>query len=420
MAPSASERAAVTTAADGTAAVVIGANYGDEGKGLVTDHLAARRSPALVVRANSSAQAGHTVVTPDGRRHVFHHVGAGALAGAATLLGPSFVAHPMLLGSELADLAGLGVEPVLHVDPRSPVATPYDVVVNQLVERARGRDRHGSCGIGFGEAVERSLRPRFALTVGDLGDADRVGRTLRRIRDEWVPRRLATLGVTAAPDDRRLLGDPALVESWLLDVADFVERTRPVEPGRLPPGAPIFENAQGLLLDEEGDDFPHLTRSRTGLTNVVRLAQETGLTRLDVTYVTRAYLTRHGAGPLPNELPAAPAGVTDPTNLPNPFQGRLRVAWLDLDTLAERIDHDLRFRAAGITATARLAVTCLDQLEVVTWRVGGRERRGDEGRLLEDLSRVTGLPVGLVSHGPSRRDVTEPTIPTRSLACASP
>jgi len=107
-----------------TAQVVIGANYGDEGKGLMTDFITSETDKPLVIRHNSSAQAGHTVVAPDSRRHVFHHVGSGAFAGASTFLSQFFVAHPMLLGEELETLEALGVTPTLYVDPRAVVAVP--------------------------------------------------------------------------------------------------------------------------------------------------------------------------------------------------------------------------------------------------------------------------------------------------------
>ena len=388
-----------------TAQIVIGANYGDEGKGLITDFIASETEKPLVIRHNSSAQAGHTVVTPDGRRHVFHHVGSGAFAGASTFLSQFFVAHPMLLGEELVTLEALGVTPTLYVDPRAVVAVPYDVLINQLAEEARGGDRHGSCGIGFGEAVERSLRPRFTITVRDFAKPEWVFDRLRAIRDGWVPRRLRTLGLTIPEDRREMFASDEILWRWMEDMAAFRARVVMVEPGELPPGAPIFEGAQGLLLDEGGADFPHVTRSKTGLANVVRTAQESGIERLDVTYVTRAYLTRHGAGPLANELPDAPAGVEDATNQPNAFQGSLRFAWLDLDSLQARIRDDMAIRAQGIEVNARLAVTCLDQLCEYRYIVEGEARVGDAEQFLADVEAVTRLPVELTSHGPARSDV---------------
>ena len=129
-----------------TARVVIGAQFGDEGKGqAVAGEAAAAGGDGIVVRYNGGAQAGHTVVTPDGRRHVFSHVGSGAFSGAATFLSRWFVSHPMLFLKEQAALAALGVNPVVLIDPASPVTTPYDMLINQIVEQARGDGRHGSC-----------------------------------------------------------------------------------------------------------------------------------------------------------------------------------------------------------------------------------------------------------------------------------
>lgn len=388
-----------------TAQVVIGANYGDEGKGLVTDFLASETDKPVVIRHNSSAQAGHTVVTPDGHRHVFHHIGSGAFNGASTFLSQFFVAHPMLLNEELTALETLGVTPTLYVDPRTVVAVPYDVLINQLAEEARGGERHGSCGIGFGEAVERSLRPRFTITVRDFAEPEWVFDRLRAIRDGWVPRRLRTLGLMIPEDRREMFTGDAILWRWMEDMAAFRARTVMVEPGELPPGAPIFEGAQGLLLDEDSADFPHVTRSKTGLANVVRTAQEAGIDTLDVTYVTRAYLTRHGAGPLANELPETPKGVEDATNQPNAFQGSLRFAWLDLDSFAQRIREDMGIHAQGITVNASIAVTCLDQLSEITYIVRGEARVGDAAQFLEDIEALTELPVALTSHGPARSDV---------------
>src|SRR5471032_1189579 len=90
-----------------TALAVIGAGYGDEGKGLLVDALAAAGETAIVCRSNGGAQAGHTVTLADGRRHVFHHLGSGALAGAATHLSRFFVHHPMLLQEERRAVATL-------------------------------------------------------------------------------------------------------------------------------------------------------------------------------------------------------------------------------------------------------------------------------------------------------------------------
>jgi adenylosuccinate synthase len=349
-----------------SARVVIGANFGDEGKGVLTDYFAAQ-APAtcLIVRFNGGAQAGHTVVTPEGQRHVFGHVGAAKAAGAATFLSRYFVCNPLLFLREYEALGRLGLTPSVWVDPRAPVTTPYDMLINQLLEDARGVARHGSCGVGFGETWERTLSRDFALTVADLADRSRLLGRLATIRRRYVPERLAQLGLhdlEPATDD--LVRSDSLIDGFAAAAARFLEAIEIREGAAIGAQDLIFEGAQGLLLDQDRGSFPHVTRSNTGLHNVLRLAADLGIDHLDVTYVTRAYLTRHGAGPMPGETGALPyAGIVDPTNLPHPYQGALRFGLLDLDLLGRSVTTDAGDAvAAGIGHDVSLAVTCLDQL----------------------------------------------------------
>ena len=85
--------------------VVIGANFGDEGKGLMTDYFASKEDNAIVVLHNGGAQRGHTVITPEGYRHVFRHFGSGAYVGAATYITKEFIVNPILFRQEYEKLA---------------------------------------------------------------------------------------------------------------------------------------------------------------------------------------------------------------------------------------------------------------------------------------------------------------------------
>lgn len=124
----------------------------------------------------------------------------------------------------------------------------------------------------------------------------------------------------------------------------------------------IFEGAQGLLLDEARRDlFPHVTRSRTGITNVLSLCQKFDIDELTATYVTRSYLTRHGAGPLLGESDIS--SIEDETNVTNKFQGKLRFAPMNYDLLVNSISLDLStIGPYRQKFEANLAVTCLDQI----------------------------------------------------------
>ncbi|EJC81664.1 adenylosuccinate synthase [Rhizobium leguminosarum bv. trifolii WSM2297] len=390
------------------AQAVIGALYGDEGKGLMVDRLAAATPEAVVVRSNGGAQAGHTVVDPAGLRHVFHHIGSGSFAGAATHFSRFFVAHPMLLLDELAALGELGVRPQISSDPRAPVTTPLDVILNQALELARGTARHGSCGLGFGETIERNLHPEFALSTKDLFRLDLHAR-LVSIRDAWVPVRLAALGITALPAElAAALADDITIARFEADCAAYLERVTLWPDRRLcERGTVIFEAAQGLALDQDRGAFPHVTRSNTGLANMLAISAEAGISELDATYATRCYTTRHGAGPLKGEVPALPGiHVIDPTNAPNEWQGTLRLAPLDLGTLRNAIAHDLTLDRGGIMVRAGLAVTCLDQAEddfAVT--DDGAAIRLDPAHAASRIADLAGLPLWAESWGPRRGDV---------------
>jgi adenylosuccinate synthase len=392
------------------AQAVIGAGYGDEGKGLVVDALAHAADPAaIVIRTNGGAQAGHTVQAPDGRRHVFHHVGSGALAGAATHLSRWFVHHPMVLGDEVEALKRLGANVAITADPRGWVTTPWDMLVNQLVEKARGNGRHGSCGYGFGETVGRCEETEHRLALADLTGAG-LRDKLTAIRDLWAPARLGELGVgTLGDEDLALLRSDALLERFLRDCEGFLQRVR-IAPDASAAGAPslIFEGAQGLMLDQHHGAFPYVTRSNTGLANMLATAQEMGIETIDAYYVTRCYLTRHGRGPMPNEADiGGDIAVTDETNRPNPWQEQLRLGELDLDVLSAAIARDVGLAGpAKCTVVPRVAVTCLDQARgQIPYQRSGAKLRGRPSTFLGDVAESVGAPIGLTSHGPSRYSV---------------
>lgn len=394
-----------------SANVIIGANFGDEGKGLVTDFLCAPcGEDAVVVRFNGGAQAGHTVTTPDGGRHVFSHFGCGSFAGAATFLSRFFVSNPLLFVREHALLASKGLRPAVHVDAASPVTTPFDMMVNQIVEEHRGAKRHGSCGLGFGETLERMEKSALLLTAGDLADASALTDILHRIRAEWLPQRLAVLGVTTLPPHwkERVYSD-GVIAKFMEDTAFFLSQTTIVANDFLSKQENIvFEGAQGLLLDAGHAWFPHVTRSNTGIKNVLALAEAAGIDALDVHYITRAYMTRHGAGPLPHELPEKPyRDIRDDTNVHNDWQGTLRFGWLDADLLARTILAD----GAGLTSPVRvkrgLALTCLDQVpETVSFVKDGQRTDMEKAAFAATLKRMTQAEFMLQSRGPTRKDVT--------------
>jgi adenylosuccinate synthase len=345
--------------------IVLGLGYGDEGKGLATDWLCRRHRPALVVRFNGGAQAGHTVAEADGRRHVCSSFGAGTLAGVPTLWAAACPFAPGPALAELAALHRLGAAPQLLLDAESPLTTPYDVLYNRALEDARGRTRHGSVGAGFGATVARHEHPALRLTVRDLLTPPTLVAGLRRIRAHY--RALLAGEVPGfefddfdhAHTDQQFLAAAAQVAALhhaggamrVVATAAVLAAvgTRPL----------VLEGAQGILLDMEAGQFPHVTRSHT----TSRLALALLRAHLpshapQLHYVTRAYLTRHGAGPLPHEQPLPLRSHEQETNQLHAYQGNFRRAPLHLPSLRHALAADARY-SAGLPR--HLLVTCLDQ-----------------------------------------------------------
>ena len=377
---------------------IIGSNFGDEGKGLMTDYFASQ-GDSIVVRFNGGAQAGHTVVTPT-LRHVFHHFGSGTLAGAPTYLSKYFILNPILFRREYEELEKNGVEPEVYIDPTCLITTPFEMLLNQVIETVRGGDRHGSCGLGINETVERNKI--FSLTLENYFDWDKY----RWILD-YIPMRLEQFGITEIPPRfKHIVRNYHTVINRFLDDVDFlVSHSSKIN---LSKGGwiwknIIFEGAQGLLLDEDSPFFPYVTRSKTGLCNVAKLINELNFKFdvLKVVYVTRWYTTRHGVGPLPWENPYFKP--EDETNVENEFQGGLRCGWLDLDLFSRTINRDLA-ENGSIPIEAELAVTWLDTAKQITYK-DEQLYKSSIDRFISDLLKSVHSHKAYLSYGPTRNTV---------------
>jgi adenylosuccinate synthase len=281
------------------AIVVTGLGFGDEGKGTTVEALVHRHDIDLVVRYNGGAQAAHNVVTPDDKHHTFSQFGSGSLLGARTFLSEHMLVEPISLGNEARHLHELGLaDPfeLLTIDRRAVVITPYHIRANRYREARRGKARHGTCGMGIGEARQDALEnPDDVLRVGDLLDwralLDKLFRAQARLREEFP--------------DEDAGASPLLVRHTYGQCA---KRLRIVDGTwlgeQLRKGSAVFEGAQGVLLDQTWGFQPHTTWSDTTFAwadALLKACEFDG--KVERVGVTRAYTTRHGAGPLPTEYP---------------------------------------------------------------------------------------------------------------------
>ena len=176
--------------------IVIGANYGDEGKGEATAYFAniaqKENLKCLNILFNGGPQRGHTVELASGFRHVFHHFGAGTVFDADTYFDKTFMVNPMTFAEEWYELDAKNVTPHLFIHPSCRVTTPYDMMINQIVELSRDKNKHGSCGYGIWETQKRYEDGKYAYTYQQLFNLpfDEFLNYLKNIRTIYLPQRL--------------------------------------------------------------------------------------------------------------------------------------------------------------------------------------------------------------------------------------
>lgn len=315
--------------------VIAGLAFGDESKGQWTDHLARRLNADLVVRYCGGPNAQHNVVLPGGLHHQFSSFGSGTLAGAPTLLSKHVLVEPLMLANEAKVLKKkLGRDPfeTLFIDENCLVITPYHILACRARERARGNDRHGTAGVGLGEAVNLALKkPDLALRMKHL-HGEYPKSPVPRLRAIWDFLRNdigEELFTTLTPE--------AIVEAWneVIPHLNFVSSDEALDKIKTSSsrGSVIFEGSQGVLLDQDYGFHPYTTWSKTTPTNALELCKEAGLARPYILGLTRTYLTRHGLGPLPTENIVWPGDFTETHTKDDSEPGRFRVGCLDWNLL---------------------------------------------------------------------------------------
>ncbi len=361
---------------------VIGSGWGDEGKGNVTDILCSKdASKTINVRINGGAQASHTVVTPSGKRHAFRHFGAGTFSGVPTYLSKEFLVNVFTYDMERCDIEeNLSITPMVYVNPDARVTTLWDMNINQMIERMRGDNRHGSCGMGINETVHRSKYDEYTITVMDLLSESKLQRKLELIQNEYVPQRLKNkynLKLDELPPEYSVLFVSEKAIGITMTMAKrFIESVIIRDDGILNRfDTAVFEGAQGLLLDQGAQKFwPNVTTSNTGIKNMMGILNNLGYKDdLEIFYLSRCYTTRHGRGLFPTETSGKPyKKIVDLTNMPNEFQEAMRFGILDIDLLIEAIENDLKNLSRN--ATVNMVLTCFDQVDdKVLYRFQGRD-----------------------------------------------
>ena len=336
----------------GKSVVILGAQWGDEGKGKIVDLLTER--VGAVARFQGGHNAGHTLVI-GGKKTVLHLIPSGILReGVQCLIGNGVVLSPAALRKEIDELEAQGVEvrSRLRISPATPLIMPYHVAVDQGREKAAGGDAIGTTGRGIGPAYEDKVARR-SIRVADLMYPHELPEKVRAavdyhnfILEHWL--KVDTVDYQRILDDALAAGE--FIRPMVDDVATVLRDLR-AEGGNI-----LYEGAQGSLLDIDHGTYPYVTSSNTTVGGALA---GTGVGACDIDYVLgicKAYATRVGGGPFPTELHDATGEfIAKAGNEFGASTGRpRRCGWIDLVALQ---------RAVQINAISGLAMTKLDVLD---------------------------------------------------------
>ncbi|MES9857168.1 MAG: adenylosuccinate synthase [Sedimenticola sp.] len=278
--------------------VVIGTQWGDEGKGKIVDLLTDRAE--AVVRFQGGHNAGHTLVI-DGKQTVLHLIPSGILReGVRCLIGNGVVLSPEALLEEMDMLeqSGIPVSGRLGISESCPLILPYHVALDQAREHARGKKAIGTTGRGIGPAYEDKVSRR-GLRFGEMLDTDHFAERLREVM-EYHNFALEHYYKYQTVDYQRVLDQTLAQAERLTPLAEDITGT--LHKMRADGRSIMFEGAQGALLDIDHGTYPYVTSSNTTAGGA---ASGSGIGPCHLDYIlgiVKAYTTRVGSGPFPTEL----------------------------------------------------------------------------------------------------------------------
>ncbi len=283
-----------------TTLVIVGSQWGDEGKGKITDLLSEQAD--LVVRYQGGSNAGHTVVW-ENNTFIFHHLPSGILhSGTKCFIGSGVVLDPEILLQELEELKnkGIEVEGNLFIDYKTHVVLPYHKILDEIKEEKRGKSKIGTTKRGVGPAYIDKIA-RTGIRMVDLIEKDllvlKLKNNLREKKD--IFQYLYQVDFSFEQQENLIkdyLEYGKKLKKYVVDVSLLVNQA--IDEGK----KVLFEGAQGTLLDIDHGTFPYVTSSNP-IAGGACTGSGVGPTKIDkVLGITKAYTTRVGSGPFPTEL----------------------------------------------------------------------------------------------------------------------
>ena len=345
---------------------IIGAQWGDEGKGKVTDYLA--EDSNVVVRSQGGNNAGHTIVV-GGKKHKLHLLPSGILRkDMVNVIGNGVVVNPDVLLRELDNLGDDRGQ--LFISDRAHIIMPYHTMLDGGEESSKGKSKIGTTGNGIGPCYSDKAS-RIGVRLGDILDDATI---LERL-NKALPRNKALLSHYGVENDLNVDSLFDMCKSWRNKLKDMITDTSLLINNHIVDGANVLlEGAQGVHIDIEYGTYPFVTSS-SPTTSGAALGSGIAPNKIsEVVGVTKAYLTRVGSGPFPTELDDDIGElIRDKGQEFGTTTGRpRRCGWLDLVML------ELSNRICGFTSLAIMKLDILSDMEEVKVCVAYKDSKGSE------------------------------------------
>ena len=345
---------------------IIGAQWGDEGKGKVTDYLA--EGCKVVARSQGGNNAGHTIVV-DGKKHKLHLLPSGILRKAVvSVIGNGVVVNPDVLLKELDNLDGERGQ--LLISDRAHVIMPYHKLLDGGEESSKGKSMIGTTGNGIGPCYSDKAS-RVGIRMGDILDDDILIERLEKA----LPRNQALLDHYGMKNDLTIDSLLSLCRNWRTELGEYITDASLLVNKHIDNGDNVLlEGAQGVHIDIEYGTYPFVTSS-SPTTAGAALGSGIAPSKItDVVGVTKAYLTRVGSGPFPTELEdeigemIREKGQEFGTTTGRPR----RCGWLDLVML------ELSNRICGFSSLAIMKLDILSDMDEIKVCVAYKDNEGSE------------------------------------------
>ncbi|REC59063.1 adenylosuccinate synthetase [Chryseobacterium pennae] len=321
--------------------IVIGLGFGDEGKGITTDFLAQQNPESVVIRFSGGQQAAHTVMIDD-RKHVHSSFASGALRGLPSYFTEHCTIHPIFLLNEREELKAKNGNIELHIHPLAKVTTPFDVWQNRTNSKNL---EHGTCGKGVGATMKRNESPYKLFAIDLIAPMEMLVEKLKSIAYYYG-------FMEEEQINEQIVPFLEIIEQidWKIDDYSYLNSFENL----------IFEGSQGILLDMDHGVFPNVTYAHTTSKNAYEICKKLDIEDIEMYYVTRSYVTRHGNGWMSNEKELTLKNNEEETCTFNKYQRELRFGRLDYKLL----NYALKLDGAYINSTKKnLVITCLDQID---------------------------------------------------------